>query len=124
MSTSSLMPLAVVVSGILPIVTARADDGRLLTRMSNWTMTLQIDGDADDDWRFQGSIDLSTWTDLRALGTLLSGRANAPVRSVGIPVGAMSCNRAVRTAVRSNSVRSRPTAPGGDLQPTPNCGSM
>ncbi|HOY59542.1 MAG TPA: CotH kinase family protein, partial [Verrucomicrobiota bacterium] len=77
---------------------ARADDGRLIARMSDWTMTLQVVGDADDDWRFQGSIDLSTWTDLPALGTLLSGRANAPVRSVGIPEGAMSCYRAVRTA--------------------------
>ncbi len=123
MNTNSLLSLAVVVSGILPIVAARADVGRLIARMSDWAMTLQVDGDADDDWRFQGSTDLSTWTDLPALGTLLSGRANAPARSVGIPEGAMSCYRAVRTAVRSNLAGSRPIAPGGDLQTTPNCGS-
>ena len=98
MKTDSLLSLAIVGCGVLWLVAARADDGELVARMSGSTMALQVYGDADDDWRFQGSTDLSTWTDLPALGTLLSGGDSPPIRTVGIPEGAMGWYRAVQTA--------------------------
>ncbi len=98
MKRNTLLLLALLPGGIQLFAAARADDGRLIARMWGSAMTLEVQGDADDDWRFQGSTDLSAWIDLPALGTLLSGGDTPPVRSMGIPEGAMVCYRAVRTA--------------------------
>src|SRR5690348_8532035 len=44
---------------------------------------IQVEGDDDDDWHFFKSTDLTNWVSAPELGTLLSGRTNAPVKSLG-----------------------------------------
>ncbi len=45
-----------------------ADDGRLILQLSGSNALLQVEGDADDDWRFKGSTDFVTWMDIPGMG--------------------------------------------------------
>lgn len=46
-------------------------------------LLIQVEGDEEDDWLFFKSTDLTHWAPAPELGTLLSGRTNAPVKSIG-----------------------------------------
>lgn len=53
-----------------------AADAHIQAASSGANIIVQIVGDADDEWRFQTSGDLLTWTNAPVLGTLFSGVAN------------------------------------------------
>jgi hypothetical protein len=66
---------------LLPSVSTQGSQVSLWLEGTN--AMIQVQGDRGDDWRIQTSSDLVTWTNADALGTLLSGDTNAPVRSLG-----------------------------------------
>lgn len=84
------------VTTFLPV--ANAADGRVLLRTEGASALVQVQGDEDDDWRIQTSSDLIHWSTDSALGTLLSGDTNAPLRSVGSPAASQRFYRALKTA--------------------------
>lgn len=60
-------------------------------------LLIQVEGDDDDDWFLFRSTDLTNWVALPEFGTLLSGKTNAPARSVGAPAEPLAFYRALRT---------------------------
>jgi len=81
---------------LLPAASAR--DGEIRLRTEGTNTFIQVRGDGADDWRFQTSADLVTWSNAAALGTVLSGGTDAPWRSVGSPAAPLCFYRAVQTA--------------------------
>jgi hypothetical protein len=77
---------------------AQAKDGELRLSTQGTNHVLQVQGDRDDEWRFETSTDLSGWTLAPALGTVLSGDEDAPAVAVGSPGQPRGYYRAVRTA--------------------------
>ena len=76
----------------------RAADGSVAMQFSGNNVLLKVDGDKDDDWWLQSSANLTTWTTLTSVGTLLSGNeTNAPWRSVGAKAGGPMFYRARQT---------------------------
>src|SRR5262245_62165430 len=78
----------VIVSLIFPLLfcgpgRVQADTGRVRLALDGTNTLVMVEGDHDDDWRIQASGDLVTWSNLTALGTLLSAGTNPPVRAVG-----------------------------------------
>ena len=71
--------------------------GDLSLRTSGTNTLLQVQGDADDDWRILTSTNCCSWTNALGLGTLLSGKSAAPWRSVGGHSAARAFYRAVKT---------------------------
>lgn len=89
---------AVLVPLNLPWSAAGADGSVRLKFAGNQTL-LKVDGDKDDDWWLQVSTNLTTWTTLTNLGTLLSGNeTNAPWRAAGARSGAHTYYRTLQTA--------------------------
>lgn len=76
--------------------TMLADDGELSLTTDGTNSFLQVIGDSDDDWRFQASSDLVTWTNLNAL-SLLAGEGNGPYLSLGTNGSTPRFFRAVQT---------------------------
>jgi len=61
-------------------------------------VSVQIEGDPDNDWRLQASSDFTNWITLTNFGTLIGGRAtNAPWRVVGATTNALQFHRALKT---------------------------
>ncbi len=58
---------------------------------------LQVQGDKDDEWRFQVSSNLTTWSSQTGLGTLFSGDETPPILSIKQPSASECYYRAVRT---------------------------
>jgi hypothetical protein len=83
---------------VASISSTSAADAQLQTWMDGTNLLLQVRGDADDEWRIQTSSDLVTWETISALGTLPSGKAEAPLLSVGEMAGPNVFYRALRTA--------------------------
>lgn len=78
---------------------SHAADGSVVLQLTNNTVHVKVDGDKDDDWWIQSSTNLTTWTTLTNLGTLLSGNeTNATWRTVGAGGGALQYYRALQTA--------------------------
>jgi hypothetical protein len=77
---------------------ANAKDGEIRLRTEGTNTFIQVRGEADEDWRFQSSSDLLSWSNAPALGTLLSGGADAPWRAVGEGAAPLSFYRAIKTA--------------------------
>jgi len=76
-----------------------ASEGEVRLQTAGGVSYIQVRGDEDDDWRFQVSTDLLTWSDATALGTLLSGGAKtAPWRSAGSSAAPHCYYRAIKTA--------------------------
>lgn len=74
-----------------------ATPGQIQLRLEGASTLLQVRGDPDEDWRFQVSSNLVAWSNATALGTLLSGGADAPWRPAG-GHGAAGCfYRAIKT---------------------------
>lgn len=70
---------------IATISASRASGAQLNTGVNGGELLVQFQGDANDDWRLQGSVDLTNWNTLTNFGVLLSGQAtNAPWRRVGL----------------------------------------
>ena len=84
-----------VVAAFLPVASAK--DGKVLLRTSQTDTLIQVEGDDDGDWRIQTSDDLVTWSNLTALGTLLSGETNPPLRPLGSCINAQGFYRALKT---------------------------
>ena len=79
-------------------VAARAADGSVVMALSNNIVSLKVDGDKDDDWWIQSSTNLTAWTTVTNLGTLLSGNeTNAVWRSAGVKAGDLTYYRARQT---------------------------
>jgi hypothetical protein len=87
---------AVAVTAFVPA--ANGADGQIRLRAEGANTFIQVRGDADEDWRFQISTDLVTWSNATTLGTLLSGGTNAPWRSVGDRAAPRCFYRALKTA--------------------------
>lgn len=93
-----------VVSGILGLVggaiqKSPAADGSVELKFSGSTVLLKVDGDKDDDWWLQTSTNLTTWTTLTNVGTILSGNVtNAPWRTAGTKASGSTYYRAQQTA--------------------------
>lgn len=80
-SAATLLALGLLVSAPTMV---RSDDGSVQMQFSGSNVLLKVDGDKDDDWWLQSSTNLTTWTTLTSVGTLLSGNeTNAPWRAVG-----------------------------------------
>jgi hypothetical protein len=76
-----------------------SEDGQIHLRKTATNTLVQIEGDADDDWRFQVSNDLAAWTTATNLGTLLSGKTtNAPWRGLGPATNSNEFFRAIKTS--------------------------
>ncbi len=99
LSLNSLKALFVVsLLGGFPDVLSAAD-GLVNLNISNNVVLLKVDGDKDDDWWMQSSTNLTAWTTLTNLGTLLSGNeTNAPWRSAGSKSATSTYYRAKQTA--------------------------
>lgn len=54
-----------------------AADGEVSARVEAGMVRLRVLGDADDEWRFEASGDLATWTNASGLGTVYSGGEEA-----------------------------------------------
>ncbi|MGC3957821.1 MAG: CotH kinase family protein [Verrucomicrobiota bacterium] len=81
------------------LLSTRAADGSVELRFPGSNVQLKVDGDKDDDWWLQTSTNLTTWTTLTNLGTLLSGNeTNAPWRTVGTKGSVPTYYRALQTA--------------------------
>jgi CotH kinase protein/Lamin Tail Domain len=78
-------------------IDSQAADARIGLRLEGANTFIQVQGDSDQDWRFQTSTDLVTWSNEPALGTLLSSDAQAPARSAGSPTEARRFYRALKT---------------------------
>lgn len=74
-----------------------ADKGQVRLRLEGTNTFIQVEGDPDDDWRFQISPDFLAWSNAPALGTLLSGGTDAPWRSAGWHTNSQRYYRAVKT---------------------------
>lgn len=74
----------VAVQVLLPVPGVTGGEVRLQVDGTN--TFIQVRGDMDNDWRVQTSSDLVTWTNATALGTLLAGDKDAPLRSIA-PLG-------------------------------------
>ncbi|MBI4663783.1 MAG: CotH kinase family protein [Verrucomicrobia bacterium] len=61
---------------------ASAKDGQVRLRLESTNAFIQVRGAEDEDWHIQASHNLTTWTHLASLGTLLSGGTNALSRSL------------------------------------------
>ncbi|MBI4327561.1 MAG: CotH kinase family protein, partial [Chloroflexi bacterium] len=89
---------ATAVAAVMPLLpVANAADGQIQLYTQGGNAYLQVQGSPNDDWRIQTSTDLLAWSNLTSFGALLSGRTNAPSRSVGDPSGAPRFFRAVQT---------------------------
>jgi hypothetical protein len=77
---------------------ACAADGEVTLALSNNAIWLKVDGDRDDDWWLETSTNLTAWTTLTSLGTLLSGNeTNAHWRSAGTKASGPGFYRARQT---------------------------
>ena len=98
----NLFNLATVL-GILTLVggsvqKALAADGSVELKFSGSNVLLKVDGDKDDDWWLQTSTNLTTWTTLTNVGTILSGNVtNAPWRTAGTKASGPTYYRAKQT---------------------------
>lgn len=54
-----------------------AASGKIRFESKGTQVALHVDGDPDDEWRFQLSTDLGQWVDAPGMGTVLSGGENA-----------------------------------------------
>ena len=82
---------------LLLIGSLRADVGNVVLRVQGTNTLLQVQGDADEDWVLQTSINLLTWTTLFSGAPLLGGDlTNAPARSAGTHTEPQRFYRAVK----------------------------
>lgn len=88
--------LAASALGLAPLATV-ADGGQIQLSVDGTNRVIQVLGDENEDWRFQSSTDLVTWSDVTALGYLLSGDTNAPSRSLAGSADARQFLRAIKT---------------------------
>ena len=63
-----------------------ADDGQVFLANIGTNTFIQVQGDKDDEWRFQSSSDLLNWKDAPLLGTVFSSKTNS------VPVQVNSTN--------------------------------
>jgi hypothetical protein len=89
------LPCAVLLAALA--LRALADDGRLLLTRADTNLNAQVRGSEDDDWRIEVSTNLVQWTNVVAVGTLLSGGTGAPVRVIGSHGGTPCFHRARKT---------------------------
>jgi hypothetical protein len=83
------------IAGGLPQAFAAA--GQVQLRVAGTNTFLQVQGDPEDEWRFQTSTSLTFWTNAPVLGTVFSAETNLPSLSAGSTTGARGFSRAVRT---------------------------
>ena len=76
----------------------KAKDGQVSVRVDGTNTLLQVQGAQEDEWRFQMSSDLVTWSNAPALGTVFSGDASAKAVSGGNSGTAQCFYRAVKAA--------------------------
>lgn len=76
---------------------AQANDGQMSVRVDGTNTLLQVRGDKDDEWRFQTSTDLITWSNAHPLGTVFAGKTGAAWTSAGVPDSSQRFFRAVQT---------------------------
>jgi spore coat protein CotH len=81
---------------LLPV--ARAAGGQLRLKLNDARLLLHVEGAAGDEWRFQTSSDLVTWSNASALGTVWSGTTNVGPLVAGSPNATRQFYRAVKTA--------------------------
>jgi spore coat protein CotH len=79
---------------------AEAAGAHLQVASSGTNVILQIVGDADDEWRFQTSGDLLTWSNAPAVGTVFSGVANLKT----VPVNATDASMLFVRSVKANGL--------------------
>ncbi|MCX8108359.1 MAG: CotH kinase family protein, partial [Verrucomicrobiae bacterium] len=89
--------IATVAIASLSLWCKSAGNGAVYLSLRESNLTVQIRGDPGDDWCIQRSTDLVRWVTVTNFGTLLSGGAKAPVRSVGVPSESVVFYRAVKT---------------------------
>ncbi len=82
---------------LTPLRGFNATEGQVHLRQDRANVLLEVQGDKDDEWRFQFSSDLGTWTNLTALGTVFSGKTNPPSVVAGSLDASQGFYRAVKT---------------------------
>ena len=92
-----LMGVLVAVLVSVLFTTGNADDGQVLLGVSSTGVQLQVQGEKANEWRFQSSPDLLTWTNCFSLGTLYSSKTNPASVSAGNLEDASRFYRAVKT---------------------------
>jgi len=90
-----LLSLAILCGPSIPQLTAA--EGQLRLQSDGTSQFLQVAGDPDDEWRFQTSDDLLSWTNAPALGTVFSGNINSQSARVNTTSASRGFVRAVRT---------------------------
>src|SRR5687768_2321309 len=65
---------------------AGADPGQLRFVPNGTGQGINVLGDAKDEWRFQVSTDLVTWTNAPALGSVFGSENDNPGRSIGLEI--------------------------------------
>jgi hypothetical protein len=73
------------------------DAGQVRLSADGTNQLIQVLGDPDDDWHFQSTGDLVTWSEEPALGYLLSGRTNAPTRILEPRADGLRFYRAIKS---------------------------
>ncbi len=79
---------------LLPHSPLLADDSRVWFTYSGNAAFVQVQGDTDEEWRFQTSTNLTVWTNAPALGSVFGGVANLPKVPINL---AGSTSRFIRT---------------------------
>ena len=77
--------------------TVKADDGHVLMSVSKGSLQLQVQGNKNDEWRFQASTNLIAWSNCYLLGTVYSSQSNPPSISENNIGTAPQFYRAVKT---------------------------
>jgi spore coat protein CotH len=77
-----------------------AADGQLQLGSKGAEISLQIQGDPKDEWRFEISDDLRLWTNTPTLGTVFSGKANPPA----VPITTASASHRFFRAVKTDGL--------------------
>jgi spore coat protein CotH len=74
-----------------------AADSTLHLQSNGQSGLLQVEGDTEDEWRFQTSGDLTTWTNAPTIGTVFSGPSNLQSVSLSLTNTTHGFVRAVKT---------------------------
>jgi spore coat protein CotH len=77
--------------------TALAEQGLVHFTPQGANVTLTVDGDSNDEWRFQSSSDLLTWNHAPALGTVFSEGTNSRLATLSALASGQGFYRAVKT---------------------------
>lgn len=74
-----------------------AAEAQLQLSLTPTNAVLQVHGTSKEEWRFQSSQDLRTWTNVPTLGSVFSGSTNAPLIPVATSTETYRFLRAVKT---------------------------